>query len=199
MTAQETVGKALASTLNRVVALDPEARRKLRKLEGRTVGIELTGPGIRFALGVEDGRFGFGPIEAIEPDATIRATPGAFVAMAGSGGQAAAGNIELAGDTETARRFQQFFSELSPDFEEAATRIFGDVIGFQVSRLVAGGMKWARESSWRFAEDVSEYLREESRQLVNEPEMEAFLDAVDDLRDDVERLSVRVDKLKRRR
>lgn len=199
MSPQETVGRGLAAALNRVVSLDPDARRKLRKLEGRTVGIELAGPDIEFALGVRDGRFEFGPMEAMAPDARIRATPGAFVALAGSGGAAASGNLELAGDTESARRFQQFFSELDPDFEEAATRIFGDVIGFQVSRLVAGGVRWARQSSWRLAEDLSEYLREESRQLISAPEMEHFLDEVDDLRDGVERLAVRVNRLKRRR
>ena len=196
MSLRERAGNAIAAAINRAVALDPEARRKLRKLEGRAVGVELAGPEIKFALKVDGGRFVMGNIDALAPDSRIRATPGAFVALAGSRGQAAAGQVELSGDTETARRFQRFFAELNPDFEEAMSGLFGDVIGVQLSRLVGGGARWARESSRRFAEDLSEYLREESRQLVNAPEMETFLDAVDDVRDDVERLATRVERLK---
>ncbi|MEM9305316.1 MAG: SCP2 sterol-binding domain-containing protein, partial [Pseudomonadota bacterium] len=129
MNPREQVGRAMAATLNRYVAMDPEARRKLRKLEGRRVAIGITGPEIEFALTVDDGRFRFGPVDEGPADAWLRASPGAFLALGGSGGQAAAGQIELSGDTETARRFQQFFTELKPDFEESMSQLFGDVLG----------------------------------------------------------------------
>ena len=195
MNPREQAGRAMAATLNRYVAMDPEARRKLRKLEGRRVAIGITGPDIEFALTVEEGRFRLGPVDEAEPDAWLRASPGAFMALGGSGGQAAAGQIELSGDTETARRFQQFFTELKPDFEESMTRVFGDVVGVQLARFIEGGVTWARKASVRMAEDVSEYLTEETRQLIAAPEMEAFLDGVDDLRDDVARLEKRVQRL----
>jgi len=192
---REPIGRAMAATLNRYVTMDPEARKKLRRLEGRSVAIHLVGPGIEFALRVRDGRFRFGPVAEERPDAWLRASPAAFVALGSSGGQAAAGQIELSGDTETARRFQQFFTELEPDFEEAMTEVFGDVVGVQLSRFVQGSLSWARRTGVRFAEDVGDYLKEESRQLVARAEVEAFLDAVDDLRDDTERLERRAKKL----
>ena len=144
---------------------------------------------------VDEGRFRVAPVHEAEPDAWLRASPGAFAALGSSGGQAAAGQIELSGDTETARRFQQFFNDLEPDFEESMTRIFGDVLGFQLSRFVTGSLAWAKRTGSRFAEDVGDYLKEESRQLVAKPELEQFLDGVDDLRDDAARLERRVQKL----
>lgn len=200
MNPREQLGRLMAATLNRYVAMDPEARRKLRRLEGRRVAVGITGPDIEFVLWVEEGRFHFGPLdEEHPPDAWLRASPGAFVALGSSGGQAAAGQIELSGDTETARRFQVFFTELQPDFEEAMARAFGDVIGVQLSRVVQGSIGWARATGARLADDLGVYLREETRQLVARGEVEAFLDAVDDLRDDVAQLERRVERLTRSR
>ena len=72
------------------------------------------------------------------------------------------------------------------------TRIFGDVIGFQLSRLVGGGLGLAKHARDSMERNISEYLREESRQLVTATEMDQFLDNVDDLRDDVARLEARL-------
>jgi ubiquinone biosynthesis protein UbiJ len=43
--------------------------------------------------------------------------------------------------------------------------------------------------------DLSEYLQEESRIVPAKPEIEAFMDGVDILRSDVDRLHARVERL----
>ncbi len=188
------LGKLMAGALNRAVGLDPQAKRPLRRLEGRSLGIEVLGPGIKFVLEVDDGEFVVSLDNQSEPSAWVKATPGGFLALAASQGQAGAGTMEIVGDVETGRRFQELFENLNPDFEEPFTRVFGDVVGFQVARFVKGGLDWAKQRSKNFSDDVGVYLRDESRQLVNRYEMEEFLDEVDDLRDDVARLQKRVEK-----
>ena len=51
-----TLNRSLCELLDRVVALDPAASRALRKIEGRSLGVELLGPGIRLVVAVDDGR-----------------------------------------------------------------------------------------------------------------------------------------------
>ncbi len=193
-TRDSALGKLMAGALNRAINLDPDSKRPLRRLEGRSLGIEVLGPGLRFVLQVDEGEFEVVLDDSIEPSAWVKATPGAFLALAATQGQAGAGKMEIVGDVEAGRRFQELFENLNPDFEESFTRVFGDVMGVQIARLVKGGMDWARQRGKHLSEDVGVYLRDESRQLVNRYEMEEFLDAVDDLRDDVARLQKRIDR-----
>lgn len=188
---REVVGRRLADALNGFVSLDGDHRRRLRGLEGRSLGIEMRGPELSFVLLVEEGRFAL-LAEEIDASAWIRATPGGFLTMAASGGRSSGADLHLDGDAESARRFQEFFAGLDPDWEEGMTRIFGDVIGFQLSRLLRGGLDLAKHARDSMERNISEYLREESRQLVTRTEVDQFLDNVDDLRDDVERLEARI-------
>ncbi|MEM9531199.1 MAG: SCP2 sterol-binding domain-containing protein [Pseudomonadota bacterium] len=195
--AQQRLAEGLNSLLARIVALDPEARKRLRGLEGRSVAVTLEGPDVSFHLTCEDRSLTAAPGLPEQIGARLTATPGAFLALAASGGAGAVGKVSVEGDAETARRYQQFFAELRPDWEEALSKLFGDVVGFQVAQLLRRGASWLKSTGQAMSTTGSEYLREESRQLVTRPEMEQFLDAVDDLRDDVARLEARFGKRER--
>ncbi len=189
----------LASALNgafgRLLEFDLRAAARLERMEGMVLGVRIDGPDLAFRLRVNDRRLEAVPGAGEDAGATVAATPGAFLALAASGGRTNVGQFAIQGDADTARRFQEFFGALNPDWEEALTRVFGDVIGFQASRAVRGGLAWMRQAGISLAENVSEYLREESRQLVTRPELEEFLDQVDELRDDLARLEARVKRL----
>ncbi|MDJ0654233.1 MAG: SCP2 sterol-binding domain-containing protein [Xanthomonadales bacterium] len=193
------LGTMLTAGMNRLfdrlVDLDPASAERLAELEGRTLEVQLEGPGINLLLNVSDGRLRASIGGEAQPDASLKATPGGFLALAASGGETAVGRLKIEGDVDTARRFQELFAGLDPDWEEGMTRVFGDVIGFQAARLMGNGVAWLRQAGASLAESASEYVREESRQLVTRPEMEEFLDAVDDLRDDVAHLESRVQRL----
>jgi len=55
--------------------------------------------------------------------------------------------------------------------------------------------KWSKSAAGNFADDIGEYLQEESRDVVSEAEMGMFYQRVDQLRDDTERLKARFDRL----
>ncbi|MFK7957186.1 MAG: SCP2 domain-containing protein [Lysobacterales bacterium] len=192
--ATQRLADGVNTLLGRILKLDPELKRKLRGLEGRCLAVTLDGPELSFHVRCDDRELKALPGFPESPGAQIRATPGAFLALAASGGTGAVGKVSVEGDAETARRFQQFFSDLNPDWEEALTGLFGDVLGFQVAQLMERGFSWLKSAGRGLGETGSEYLREESRQLVTRPEMEVFLDAVDDLRDEVDRLEARLRK-----
>jgi ubiquinone biosynthesis protein UbiJ len=55
--------------------------------------------------------------------------------------------------------------------------------------------KWSKSAADNLADDVGEYLQEESRDVVSGAEMGMFNQQVDKLRDDTERLKARIDRL----
>jgi len=186
--------------INRLLAMDPDAGRRLQALSGRSLEVHLTGlalplrldfreAGIALAL-VEDGQ---GP----SPDATLRAAPGSLASLALSNGRRGGRELEFRGDVGVIHEVRALFSELEIDWEEQLSRVTGDVVAHQVGNAVRGAGDWLRHAGETFLSNAGEYLTEERRSLPAAPEVEAFLADVDRLRQDTDRLQARVRRLRR--
>jgi ubiquinone biosynthesis protein UbiJ len=189
------LGRALELALERAVALDPAMRESLQALEGREMSLALQAPPIALRIRVESGVLRVGPDRGAEADLSVKATLGALLSQVLPGREPGAlpvGQVRISGDAELARRLQQLVQRYAPDFEEAFSRLFGDVAGVQIARALRRALETARHTAQTLARDTAEYLTEESRDLVPRAEMDAFLDEVDDLRDRVERFEQRV-------
>jgi ubiquinone biosynthesis protein UbiJ len=84
------------------------------------------------------------------------------------------------------------------DWEEPLSKLFGDSVAHEVGRGVRGLVSWARVASETFSSDLGEYLREERRLTPTQLEVDDFTAHVDRVRDDVERLELRIARLDRR-
>lgn len=188
-------GKGLELALARIIALDPATRDALLALEGRELAVAVQAPPLAMRLKVQDGRLRVGPDRAaVEADLSVRTTLGALLGqlLPGREGALPVGQVRISGDAELARRLQKIVQHYEPDIEEAFARIFGDVIGVQIARALKRGLDYSRDTASTLLKDTAEYLGEESRDLVPKAEMAQFLDEVDALRDDVERLERRI-------
>lgn len=194
-------GRALELALNRTLALDPASQAALRRLAGRRVQLQLEAPPLAMELLVEDdGRLRVGPADGGEPDLQLRATLGAVLGqiLPGARGATPVGRLRISGDAELAQALQRLAKQFDPDIEAAFAGVFGDVLGVQIAKALREGLRRGRDEAGRFARDAAEYLVEERRDVVGKPEQDAHFDAVDALRDDVERLAARVERLRRR-
>lgn len=194
-------GLALTLALNRVVALDPEARAAIAKLEGRRIGVRVRGPEIAFAIAARGGTLQIEPPPGAREDGSaddfeVKATPGAFLAMAlGRGESGPAGKVEIAGDADLARRVQQLARDYDPDFEAAFAAVFGEVAGTAIARALHDAATWTGRGARHLRDDAVDWLRDEARLAVTHAEMDAFVDAADSLRERTERLAARLARL----
>jgi len=78
------------------------------------------------------------------------------------------------------------------DWEELLSRYTGDVIAHQIGNLARSLTRWSKDAGARLGQDLAEYLLFESALLPPRLEVETFLDAVDQLRNDVDRLAARL-------
>lgn len=198
-------GLALTLALNRLLALDPDARAAVGKLEGRRIGVHLRGPEIAFAIAARNGTLQIEPPpdggdDGSVNDFEVNATPGALLAMAlgrGDGARPAgpAGKVDIAGDAELAHRVQQLARDYKPDFEAAFAAVFGEVAGTAIARALHDAARWVGQGAKHFRDDGVDWLRDEARLTVPPTEMNAFLDDVDTLRERTERLAARIQRL----
>ena len=191
---------AVEQALGRYLALDSEAGGRIAALYGKVLCIELRGFDIRLYLvpGPEGIQL-LGQYEG-EPDATLSGTPLALARLGLPGTDSAdelfAGGVQISGDTELGQRFGALLKDIDIDWEEQLARVVGDLAAHQVGNVVRGGLRWGAQARESLGLDLKEYLQEELRLLPVRPEIESFLAEVDGLRDDVERLAARVERLR---
>lgn len=198
-------GRALEAALNRALALDPDTRTALRPLDGQCIELTLESSSLAMRIAVAGERLTVGPVNpGAEPDLAVRSSLGGmlaqlpFMANARRTGSAPAGRMKVAGDAELARRLQQLATRFDPDWQQPFVSVFGEVLGVQIADTLRAGLLHARRSAIDLAQTAAEYVTEESRDVVPRAELEAFHDDVDVMRDDVERLAVRVARLRQR-
>ncbi len=193
-------GRALEAALNRALALDPETRDGLRTLDGRRLALHLAAPPLALQIRVTGERLEVGPVEpASDPDLSVRSTLGGLLSQLPflrNDDAPPVGKLRIEGDADLARRLQRLAERFDPDWQRPFVQVFGEVVGVQVAGAFAGALRHARDAAGTFASNAAEYVTEESRDVVGREELNAFHDDVDTLRDDAERLTVRVGRLR---
>lgn len=203
---RKLAGGALQMSLNRMVALDPDTRDALMKLDDRRIGVHLRGAELAFDIAVREGLLHIEPPQADadvekKSDLRVAATPFALLAMAipRADEAIAPGKVEIAGDAELARRMEKLARDFAPDFEAAFANVFGEVLGVPIARALHDATQWLKTSAQHAGADAAEWLRDDARLAVPRGEVDDFLDEVDALRERVERLNARTQKLSEHR
>ncbi len=192
-------GRALEIALNQVVALDPDTRLELARLEGKRIELALEAPAIALSINVREGRVEVGPPDAgNEPDLGLRSTLGGLLSQqpfARPANSTPVGKLRINGDAELARTLQKLAERFDPDWEKPFAETLGPILGPQVARMLRETLRSGRRPAEGLARDTADFLTEESRDVLGKAELSAFHDDVDDLRDRVERMAARVGRL----
>ena len=195
---------ALQRAVAGVLALDPAIRVKLKDLDGRAVSLTIAKPAIRLLARVHSDELRFALSEAsdvadlsVSTDLSSLLQMG-FARLTGAKPSLGVGKIHISGDAELARQLQQITDKFDPDWDAPIIAALGDVIGFQVARGARKALNFAKESAASLANAGSEYLREESRDVISAAELDGFYDDVDQLRDQVARVEQRFSALLKR-
>lgn len=198
-TVKETSIIWLEAMINRYLSLDPEVTEKIAELEGRVIAVEITG--INKTLYFLPHQAGMDVVEKYdnEADTTLKGSPLALLKMSMSKDVAPLmlkGEVEIEGDVRLGRGFKKILSEMDVDWEEYMARIIGDASAHHLASFAKRIINWGRQAGNDVASDVSEYLQEESRDVVSKPELEMFYEDVDALRNQLDRCQARFEALK---
>jgi ubiquinone biosynthesis accessory factor UbiJ len=193
---------AVEATLNRNIAASFSAEALAQRLNGRSFEVDAQGL-VKLRVTALNGRLllmSAADVLADAPaDAAISGTPmQLFALLTAADRPLEQGAAQVHGDAEVARLFRDLLSAAKPDLEEELARGFGAVPARAVARFVSGAMQWGRRAGRSTAANVSEYLQEESRLLVNKFELEEFMRAVDSAREAADRAAARLGVLEQR-
>jgi ubiquinone biosynthesis protein UbiJ len=193
------------SLLNRSMAASSPAMALARRLEGTSLQIDVRGI-VSIRASISGGRLALQRGDPAAPaDATIAGPLSALLQLLQSGGQGAPvaraeryPSAQIRGDAEIANLYREFFAAAAPDPEEELSRLIGDLPARRLSQFAQRTFSWLDRARRTAAQNLAEYLQEESRDLIAKPELERFLQEVDELRDATERALARLKILERR-
>lgn len=193
----EVLLRPVAEILNRNIAETTPARELAHELNGATIAIRANDTGISAYFSFADDVAALSTEYSEEPEVIISGSLVTLTKMIGGGGEAAirSGDLALSGDAATAQRFQKLLEFAKPDIEEELSRIIGDVAAHRLAQIARGIGNWARETRSTMGSNVREYLQEESRDVPTRYEVDRFTQRVGTLRDDVERIAARLNRL----
>jgi ubiquinone biosynthesis accessory factor UbiJ len=178
--------------INHVLRSAPLALERLRKHAGRTAAFHV-GP-LTLAFTVQT----TGEVAAAVPgaarDLDVRLSPFLLPRLAANE-EAAFREIEMQGDMELAQEISFLARNLTWDVEEDLSRVIGDIAAHRVVSTARGMREWGREAALRMAQGASEYWTEEQPLIASRVKVESFVREVAELRDAVERLEKRIEKL----
>jgi len=186
--------------VNRLVALDPDGVAALAGLDGKVVRIVVVGTAIEYTMRIGDGRIVRLRDQTVEPNAGISGTPAVLLRLLLDGDLEAAcadPGFEVTGDRALVERVCEIRRRTAPDFEELLSRVVGDIAAHQIGNLARGSGEWARRAGRSILADVGEYLSEEARYVAAAPELEAFSSDVAALGERLDRLTERIERVRR--
>ncbi len=197
MDALEAALRPIASLLNRNIAESTPARELCQKLSAKVVAIRVRNTALAAYFVVNDEALDLVTSSEDEPDVVITGSIITLARMAGQSGEAAIrdGSLDLTGDAETAKEFQQLLAFAQPDVEEELSGIVGDVTAHRLGEIARGVGRWGRDARSTMGANLREYLQEESRDAPSRYEVDAFSSNVSTLRDDVDRVEARLNRL----
>lgn len=190
----EVLLQPITRVLNRNIRESTRASELCERLDGKLIAIRVRDTGLSGYFEIGRNAINLTTDSEGEPDVVISGSLVALALMAGED-SIRDGSLELSGDAATAQAFQQLLVHARPDIEEELSAVIGDSAAYGLGEAARAVGRWARETRTIMGDNIREYLQEESRDVPSRYEVEQFSRRVNQLRDDVDRLAARVNRL----
>ena len=178
------------ATLNHLLAQQPALPRRLQPMTGKVARLLLPPHDIRFVIGND------GLLSASEQEANATLSiPLSLVPRLLTHDQAALNDIHIGGESEFAAELGKVLMQLQWDAVEDLSRLVGDIAANRLSQI--GQSLFGSPGQWlkNLSENLVEHWTEEQPLIAHKTQIQQFINDVDTLRDDAERLEKRLARL----
>ena len=186
----------LPHAINHLLAQEPWAQQKLLAHRGKTAAIDVGVLVLRLRVAAD------GSLEAaddaVASDVTIRIKLSDLPLIAANT-ERAFSYVKIEGDADFANAISQLSQNLRWDVAHDLSKLVGEIAA---QRMVSGTgslLASVRATHRSFTENLAEYFLEEQPMLVRPAAVEDMRGDVAKLRDDIERLAKRIEKLEGKR
>ena len=186
----QLASQAAITMLNRLLARESWAREKLAPFAGRVARLELPPLAVSFEI-ADDGTLA---AAAGEANVTLTADTAALPSLL-TDPKALLRNVKLSGDAEFAQALGFVMQNLKPEPEEDLAPFVGDAAAVRIVGFARAAFAQALDAGRRLSDTAADYFVAENPLIAAKGDVEAFVQAVSELRDATERLEQRIERL----
>jgi len=137
----EGVLRPITNVLNRNIRETAPARELCEQLDGTTVAVRVRDTALAMYFHISGDTIVLTTDSDSDPDVVITGSLLTLARMAGSSGEDAlrGGTLELTGDLESARAFQDLLGYAKPDIEEELSSLIGDAAAEESRKVLVTG------------------------------------------------------------
>ena len=134
----------------------------------------------------------------VEPNCTIRGESLSFLKLAhNKEASITTSNVDIEGDMQVAQDFADLCHNINIDWEEMLANVVGDRAAHSAGSAARKATSIGSQCKEKIQTDLQEFLHHESKTFPTRIEVDKFLDKIDTLRHDVDRLTARFSELNR--
>lgn len=190
------ISSPLSAAINHLLAQESWAREKLGRHAGKVACFDAGVMAIRLQVTPD------GMVQAAPADAGVNVTIRVKLAdlpVIAQNREHAFSYVQIEGDADFANIISQLSQNLRWEAEHDLSKWIGDIAAVRVVGGVRSALETVRATQQKLTENVAEYFLDEQPLLVRPQAVADFSSDVAKLRDDVERLAKRIEKLKESR
>jgi len=185
----------LEKTINHALKSDPDALAKISKLKNQLIKINCTDWNMIFYIVPDGNGLQFHKKYSGEINTEINGTLNNFLHIFIKGADTKTlfqHPIDISGNTHNIEVLRDAFKNIDLDLEEKLSHFVGDGIAHKLFFYLKETKKALKKSSEKLTVQTKEYIHFEAKNLVSKKQAEKFYVDVAKLRDDVDRMEIRV-------
>lgn len=143
----------------------------------------------------ENSRFLLVQNPVVEPNVKLTIGSDALSAFVAGGQDAAAQHVKVSGDVDLAHAMSKLAGQLRWEFEEDLSKLVGDAMAHRIVQVAKKANTYSQAAVKDVGGSIFEYLVHEKPTLVQQEELTHYKNNLRQLRDDVERIEKRIERL----
>jgi len=197
-----SVTAGIEQAINKIILMDSEFPTQLASIQEKAIAIHLTDINLCLYLFIDSGN----RIQLMsrfdgDVDATIRGSSLALTRMGLSdrpNDLVLRGEVTLEGDVHLAKKVSDLMAAFEIDWEEHLSKVTGDIVAHQVGNVARELFSWGKHTFNTLTQDMADYVVYEKSYVPTQHEIADFVAAVDVLRNDVDRMTAKIQQLELR-
>ncbi len=187
--------KPIQHLINYAIAQDPETYDNIAAFNQRRIVLTITDLSVNIEVLFEHSQIKLGQVETITSDLTITCDFNHLIQLSHDPDKLFSTEITIHGDVQFAKQLQDLLDHFDFDWEQQIAKVSGDTLAYPIAEMFRKTGSWLKSSHDSLQLNMSEYLREEAQYLPVQTQVNHYLNEVDILRADCDRLAARIERL----
>lgn len=188
----------LETIINQLLIFDKESLVALSSFKGIVVAVDVQNTSSIFYITITESGVSLTNEFELIPDIIVRGSSFElyeYLISISNSQEFQTGKLEVAGDISVAQKIQSIVKNLDIDWEDYISNWIGDSLTHKLGRAVKNSINLLHSANKNIKYNLSDYLRYETEYLIDRNEQDEFSQSVDVLRDDAERLKLRINRI----